>query len=189
MLSAKYKKHFQKFFEPIARVFIKVNPNAITLIGLLWSFFTVLAFYIENLRLALLFLLLTSFCDALDGMVARLSDRVTKFGGYLDSVLDRYSDGMIFLGIMVYLREKYLLIFLAMMGSFMVSYTRAKAETWIDKCDVGVAERGERLLILIIATILANFGINIFIEAIALIVILTHITFIQRMLYTRRFIK
>jgi len=188
MLSAKYRSYADKIIIPIASLLAKLNlsPNVITIAGLILSFFVTISFYYGSLSLALLFLILTSICDVLDGGVARVSGRVTRFGGYFDSVVDRYSDGLIFIGLMLYLREHYSLIFLAMLGSFLVSYTRARAEIFIEKCDVGIAERGERLIILIFATMLANFGVDIYYETLILIALLTHITFIQRMIYAKK---
>ncbi len=188
MLSAKYRSYADKIIIPIASLLAKFNlsPNVITIVGLIFSFFVTISFCYGSLSFALLFLILTSVCDVLDGGVARVSGRVTRFGGYLDSVIDRYSDGLIFIGLMLYLREDYSLVFLAMLGSFLVSYTRARAEIFIEKCDVGMAERGERLIILILTTLLANFGIDLYHDALILIAVLTHITFIQRMIYTKR---
>ncbi len=163
-----------------------VSPNALTFVGLLLSAAAAGAFAHGNLVHALAFMLLASFSDVLDGAVARAQRNVTKFGGYLDSVTDRYADAFILIGIAMYLNGHYILIMVVIMGSILVSYSRARAETMIDKCDVGFAERSERLIILMLATLLAIAGINLFYEALVLLAVLTHLTVLQRMLYTSR---
>ncbi|MEE9565059.1 MAG: hypothetical protein V3V63_05065, partial [Candidatus Hydrothermarchaeaceae archaeon] len=102
------------------------------------------------------------------------------------SVADRYADAFILIGIAMYLNEHHVLIMVVIVGSILVSYSRARAETVIDKCDVGLAERSERLIILMVATLLAIAGVNLFYEALVLLAVLTHLTVLQRILYTRK---
>jgi phosphatidylglycerophosphate synthase len=142
-----------------------------------------------SLAAALLFLLLTGFFDVMDGAVARVTRRVTRFGGFLDSLYDRYSDSAILLGLAVYLDQYYLLIFIVLVGSLMVSYSRSKAENYLQRCDVGIAERAERLIILAAATLVEALGFlprgKVFLAALVILAFLTHLTVLQRALYAR----
>ncbi|AKB31114.1 CDP-diacylglycerol--glycerol-3-phosphate 3-phosphatidyltransferase [Methanosarcina siciliae HI350] len=137
-----------------------------------------------------LLILFSGVFDILDGGVARAKGRITPFGGVLDSVCDRYSDGMMFLGIMtgaIYGRlsfvpflgmEGWLWAGFALIGSFLVSYTRARAESaGCRKLSVGIAERTERMLILALGALSGFLG-----WALVLIAIFSHITIVQRVL-------
>lgn len=186
MLSSKFRRCSDFLVLPLARVVAKsgINPNALTVFGLVCSAAAMGAFAMKEPGYALLMLLLTSFFDVIDGAVARETNRVSRLGGFLDSVSDRYSDFFILLGVMLYLEKYYVLILVVIVGSFLVSYTRAKAELLMPKCDVGIAERAERLLIIIIATFLTVFNVDVFYAALVLLAVLTHVTVIQRVVYT-----
>ncbi|MFB3894484.1 MAG: CDP-alcohol phosphatidyltransferase family protein [Phycisphaerae bacterium] len=115
------------------------------------------------LLLAGALLVLSSACDMLDGAVARLGNKKSRFGAFLDSTLDRYSDFAVYAGIAVYYAwnspANVTFIFLAMMAflnGFMISYTRARAEDIIEKCTVGYWQRGERSAAILIATFAQN---------------------------------
>ncbi len=137
-----------------------------------------------------LLILFSGIFDVLDGGVARAKGRITPFGGVLDSVCDRYSDGLIFLGIIagavngklslspIVQVEGWLWAGYALIGSFLVSYTRARAESaGCQKLSVGIAERTERMIILALG------GISGFLNwALVIIAVLSHITVIQRVL-------
>ncbi|MEK6977300.1 MAG: CDP-alcohol phosphatidyltransferase family protein [Candidatus Hydrothermarchaeota archaeon] len=189
MLSARLRGSSDRIVLPLARVLAKVaSPNAVTAFGLVCSLLATLAFASGALPMAFLFLFLAALADLLDGAVAKASGRVTELGGFLDSVTDRYSDSLILLGLMLYLERYYLLIFMVLTGSLLVSYTRARGELLIPRCEVGVAERAERLLILLVATLLAALGVrgmDPFLWALVLLAILTHLTVLQRVLFTR----
>ncbi len=165
-----------------------LSPNSITFLGLLFSFITALMYVSHNLIFAFVGLLLTSLADVADGAVAKASGKTTRFGGFLDSVADRYSDSFILIGIGIYLGDQYLLVLLALVGTLLVSYTRARAEMEIDRCDVGIGERAERLVILSLATLLVatNTVANALVVALILLVALTHITALQRIWHTYR---
>lgn len=137
-----------------------------------------------------LLILFSGVFDVLDGGVARAKGRITPFGGVLDSVCDRYSDGIIFLGIMAGAINGKLMVLpimgidgwlwsgYALIGSFLVSYTRARAESaGCRKLSVGIAERTERMLILAFGAISGFLG-----WALVLIAVFSHITIIQRVL-------
>jgi CDP-diacylglycerol--glycerol-3-phosphate 3-phosphatidyltransferase len=104
---------------------------------------------------------------------------------------DRYSDSIVLIGIALYLSGHYLLIFIVIVGTLMVSYTRARSEMEIEQCDVGFGERAERLIIIIGATFLetVNSGLNVLYWALVLLAILTHATVAQRIWHTYKVLK
>jgi CDP-diacylglycerol--glycerol-3-phosphate 3-phosphatidyltransferase len=132
-----------------------VNPNLLTFLGFAVTLLGALAFAVGWFRWAAAAIFLSGFLDMLDGQVARRSGRVTPFGAFLDSTLDRYSDIMLYLGLVAHFaiigRFFYVVLAsIAMSSSFMVSFTRARAEALIPTCKVGFMERPERLVLLII---------------------------------------
>lgn len=156
--------------------------------GFLVSISAGLGFAIGNPFAGGCLILFSGIFDILDGGVARAKDIITPFGGVLDSVCDRYSDALMFLGIMygtingklalppIFGVQAWLWTGFALIGSFLVSYTRARAESaGCEKLAIGVAERSERMLILTAGALLGFLG-----WALALITVLTHITIIQR---------
>lgn len=189
MLSAKFRRYSDLIVLPLGRAVAKtgVSPNTLTLIGLLLSVAAAGAFAYGNLVYALVLMALASLSDILDGAVAKARGKVTEFGGFLDSVTDRYSDAFILIGIALYLRQHCVLIMFVIMGSLLVSYSRARAENFIDKCDVGLAERSERLIVLMTVTLIAVIaGVNLFYEALVFLAVITHLTVLHRVLYTQR---
>jgi archaetidylinositol phosphate synthase len=167
---------------------IGLTPNMISAIGIILALLSSIAYakWDENqsyLLLATGLLLLSGFCDALDGVVARLYEQSTPFGGFLDSLLDRYADAAVYAGIIVGGLCDPLWGLAALTNSLLVSYSRAKAEASnIGMESIGVAERAERIIILATATITAFFwqptiAMNI---GISLLAILSALTVIQR---------
>ena len=144
----------------------RVNPNVLTVTGVAINVGCGLLFGFGYFFWAGIILIVANLFDMLDGQVARLSGRVTRFGGFLDSSLDRLSDMVVFIGLMVfYARDTQfhstLNVFLAgaaMMGSVMVSYASARAESLIPKCDVGFLRRPERVVLLIIGALSTHWG-------------------------------
>ena len=143
-----------------------INPNFLTVIGVAINVGCGLLFGWGYFFSAGIVLIVANLFDMLDGQVARLSGRVTQFGGFLDSSLDRLSDMVIFVGLMVfYARDTQfhstLNVFLAgagLMGSVMVSYASARAESLIPKCDVGFLRRPERVVLFIIGALSTHAG-------------------------------
>jgi archaetidylinositol phosphate synthase len=175
--------------EPVARAFARAgfSPNSLTLIGLLIGSVAALLFAKGVPRWAGLTLLVCGIFDAIDGAVARLTGRKTAFGEVLDAVIDRYVDFAIFIGIAygglaeLWGIPSWAWCTLALTGGFMVSYTRARAEAaGSGKLDVGIAERGERLLILAFGGLLNYTHI-----AVALVAVLAHATAIHRLIVAR----
>ncbi len=156
----------------------KVKPNHLTGLGLIFGLLCAYTIYLGNFLISAIFLILSGLMDVLDGALARNKGMVSDFGGFFDSVLDRYVDIAIFfaLGFQV---DWFFAVF-AMSGALMVSYTRARAENIIERCDVGIAERGERLILVFIGLIFPF----ILKWILLLIGILAHITAIHRVIYT-----
>ncbi len=175
--------------EPVARAFARAgfSPNSLTVVGLLIGSVAALLFAKGEPGLAGLTLLICGVFDVIDGAVARVTGRETAFGEVLDAVIDRYVDFVIFIGIIygglaeLWGLPSWAWCTLALTGSFMVSYTRARAEAaGSGKLTVGIAERGERLLILAFGGMLGytNF-------AVALVAVLAHATAIQRLIVAK----
>ena len=145
----------------------KLTPNHVTYGGLLISMLAGLSFIYSPL-LGGVFTLLTGLLDTLDGSLARATGQSKKFGAFLDSVLDRYTELMIYLGIWFYFSRHnadilyFLLLLLILFGSLMVSYTRARAEGLGERCLEGVFQRGERIILLGVAGMVNPF-INLFV--------------------------
>ena len=126
----------------------------------------------------------SGFFDLVDGAVARASNRVTRFGGFFDSVIDRYSDLALYFGLLVYYasinRFFYIVLTaIVMTGSVMISYTRARAENAIPKCKVGFLERPERVVLIIIGALFDRIAPMLWVIA-----ILSNLTVVHRMIYT-----
>ena len=158
-----------------------------------------LGIWLRLLLLAGIVLIVANLFDMLDGQVARLSGRVTRFGGFLDSSLDRLSDMVVFVGLMVfYARDTQfhstLNVFLAgagLMGSIMVSYASARAESLIPKCDVGFLRRPERVVLFIIGALSThpdsnNFFANRMPAVLWVLAVGSYWTFAHRMYHTWR---
>jgi len=158
-----------------------LTPNHLTICGLILSFACFFVFRSGQELLGGILLLVCGFFDVMDGAVARLSGRETAFGGVLDSVVDRYSDFLVLAGMMLGKLTTSLWGLLAILGSFMVSYTRARAEAaGTGKLAVGFAERGERMVILSLFSI---FGLTHY--GVILVAVLANFTAIQRVIVAR----
>lgn len=179
----------RKLVTPIARL-IPFSPNTLTLLGFFVSVAAGVAFALGKSFEGGLLILLSGVFDTLDGGVARATGKITPFGGVLDSVCDRYSDGLMFLGIIagavngrleippVLEVDGWLWAGFALIGSFLVSYTRARAESaGCQKLSIGIAERSERMITLALGALFSFLG-----WALVLIAVFSHITIIQRVL-------
>src|SRR5215213_4348798 len=176
-----------------------INPNILTVIGVSLNVGCGLLFGLGRFFWAGVALVVANLFDMLDGQVARLSGRVTRFGGFLDSSLDRLSDMVVFVGLMVfYARDleshSTLNVFLAgagLMGSVMVSYASARAESLIPKCDVGFLRRPERVVLFIIGALSThpgstNFFANRMPAVLWVLAVGSYWTFAHRMYHTWR---
>jgi len=166
----------------------KITPDQLTILGFLVN--CAVAYFIAEGRLSYLMtgilIWVAGFFDALDGSVARIQGRVTAFGNFFDSVLDRYSDSVIYLGILAQFlgsgKTGYVvLVAVAMIGSLAVSYTRAKAESLDLECEVGLMPRAVRVVILG-----ASFCVGQVFWGLLMIAVFSHLTVLQRILYVRK---
>ena len=171
----------------------RISPNALTFIGLLINIGCGVLYGYGMFFKAGLLMIVANVFDMLDGQVARLRGRVTRFGGFFDSVMDRYSDIIVFVGIMVFYArdtEKHSTLLvaltgLALVGSVMVSYSRARAESLDIACKVGFLERPERVVLLIIGSLTeigpaANPFLHKMPQVLWVLAILSHWTVVHR---------
>lgn len=164
-----------------------LTPNALTAIGLVLNLLVAAVIASGRLQAGGALLLIASGFDMLDGAVARASGTVTKFGGFLDSTIDRYSESVVYGGVLVYLlgtqdfRVGSLLVFVATAGSLLISYARARAEAAGFKASVGLLARPERVLILAIGLLTGYL-----IPALWILAIGTHLTVVTRMAHVWR---
>src|SRR5215472_12700303 len=162
----------------------RIHPNVLTFLGLLINVWAAFLFSKGRFRWAALVVIAAGLFDMVDGRVARATDRVTRFGGFFDSVLDRYSDLAVFMGLLVFYasinRFFYIVLTaIVMTGSVMVSYTRARAECSIPKCKVGFLERPERVVLIIIGALSGRMA-----PVLWVIAVLSNLTVMHRMIYT-----
>lgn len=166
-----------------------LTPNSVTIIGfflsILSSFLYILSKFDHILiSVAASVFLLSGFCDILDGSLAILYSEETTFGGFLDSLLDRYSDSFVICGIIVGGLCDLRWGLLALIGSILVSYARARAEVEkIRMISIGLAERAERILIICAASFFTFVNRGALAYGIVLLALLTNFTVLQRMLH------
>lgn len=178
MISAKLGHILDVPLSPIAKR-IPLSPNFLTITGFIIT--TISALIIpENLRLGGILIIVGGLFDFLDGLVARTQGKVSKFGAFLDSLLDRYADALLFIAISWYFTQRsnpigsYLCLG-TLVGAFLISYARARAESLGKSCHTGILERPERIILLSFATITGWL-----IPVLWIMLVLTHITVIQR---------
>lgn len=165
----------------------RIHPNALTFIGLVINIWAAFLFAQGHFRAAAAVVIGAGLFDMVDGRVARATDRVTRFGGFFDSVLDRYSDLAVFMGLLVYYasinRFFYIVLTaIVMTGSVMVSYTRARAEALIGTCKVGFMERPERIVLVILGALFYQWGVMA--PVLWVLAVLSTITVVHRIQYT-----
>lgn len=162
----------------------KIHPNALTFIGLLINIYAAVLLAQGRFMAAGFVIVGAGIFDMVDGRVARETNQVTRFGGFFDSVLDRYSDLALLMGLLVYYanigRNFYVVLTAVVMtASVMISYTRSRAENTIPKCKVGFLERPERIVLFIIGALFDRMA-----PVLWVIAVLGNITVIHRMMYT-----
>jgi archaetidylinositol phosphate synthase len=186
----KVRPHFQRFINPIASK-IGLHPNILTIIGLLVSLCAAYAFSQKSLLLGGLLILLSGFFDVIDGAVARNNNTKSKFGGFLDSTCDRFADAFIIIGIIYGGYVDWFWGILALLASLSVSYVRARAEVEGIRCDVGIAERAERLFIILGGAFIGYFTNPHLVMSLAilLVVILGYVTVLQRVYHSWKELK
>jgi len=187
-----------RFKEQVQRILVReaellhrigLKPNHVSAVGVLFGFLAGYFYWSSQdfpmfLIFASISYLVSGLFDALDGVVARLHGETTAFGGYLDSLLDRYVDAFVLVAIMSAGLCNVFLGSVALVGSFLVSYTRAKAEAAGTKMEtIGLAERAERIIILTFAGFAAFFYLEALNLGIAVLGVLTNFTVLQRTLH------
>jgi len=187
VLSAKLGHFLDTPLNRIAKK-IPLSPNTLSIAGFLVTVIAALMIP-RNIRLGGILILIGGILDLLDGVVARTKGQVTKFGAFLDSVLDRYSDAFIFVAISWYFLKKENLIGIlislgTLTGAFLISYTRARAEGLGHACHIGIMERPERIILLGFATITGWL-----LPVLWIMLIFTHITVLQRIYHVWKAIK
>ena len=177
---------------PVVQLLAKlpITPNAITWVGFLVNVGAAVLIIAGHLFAAGFVVLFAGFFDILDGALARSTNRITQFGGVLDSTLDRLAEAVLLLGILVlYAKEQLvveiIVVGLALVGSLLVSYVRARAEAIGLECQVGLFTRTERVIVLALGLLLSQIDYAL-IVALSIIVVFSFLTVGQRLLYVWR---
>ena len=183
------------FTEPIVTVLVKTHltPNAVTCLGLLITIAAAVLISLNHAFAAGFVVLFAGLFDMLDGALARRTNKVTKFGGVLDSTLDRVSEAAVLIGIAVLYANRHstwgvALAGITLISSQLVSYIRAKAEALNINCEIGIFTRPERVVILSVGLLLTKFD-NVLLIALAIIAALSFFTAGQRLFFVRKKIK
>ncbi len=209
-LSDRNRERYLKLIDPLADLFARfhVHPNILSLMGLLFSGIAAILYGTGSFFWAAWIVVLAGTCDVLDGQLARFTGKTSRFGAFFDSTLDRFSEVFIFLGLAWYFSGGHisfavmggetssirspvavLFIVLAIGGSFMVSYTRARAEALGLECKIGFMQRPERMVLLIIGSLLAALpavGLWMMKGCLFLLALLSNFTALQRMIHVKK---
>lgn len=198
MLTSWARRFFKGFLESVARFFqrLGVSPNQLSLAGLLLQAAVAVVISLGYLPLGGLLLIFSSIFDAFDGTLARLTGRSSRFGAFFDATLDRYAEALVLFGLLIYYtglletNTQVLLIYAAIVGSLLVSYTRAKAESLGIQCTEGILTRAERVALLVIGLLLAGWQPiaalpDVLTIVLWLLAILSNVTAVQRIVAVR----
>ncbi|HKQ64722.1 MAG TPA: transglycosylase SLT domain-containing protein [Methylomirabilota bacterium] len=185
----RYREPVRSWIDPIGLALYRrfhLRPNHLTLLGLGVSLLAATFFCAGHIRKGGLLLILAGLCDFFDGSLARASGQVSSFGAFLDSVIDRYSDLVVLLAIVVLyaqvpLTRGAIVAMAGLIGSMMVSYTKARAESIGVRCTVGIMERPERMICLI-----AGALFDLLEPALWVLAVLSNLTALQRIAFTWR---
>lgn len=199
LISARVREWFLSAIRPIPAALVRrgIHPNAVTTLGFIVTTSAGLAFFLGHVRIGGALILLGGLFDILDGQVARASNQVSLFGSFYDSTLDRMSEIVVFLGIfslyggghpdfpypwMVYT------VALAMAGSLMISYTRARAEALGIDCKVGLMQRPERVVLTGVSALMFGGAWNglVLTWVLLMMAALTNFTAFQRIVWVYR---
>ena len=196
MLNKYARAFFTAIFTPIARLLLRlrVSPDAVTVVGTAGVTFGALWFYPRGeLWWGTLFITAFVFTDLLDGTMARMSGRTSSWGAFLDSTLDRIGDAAIFSGLILYFTGRgdhdlnAALALACLILGFVVSYAKARAESLGFTCDVGIAERADRLVATLVTTGFVGLFLPMWVltTVLALLAVASLITVFQRILTVR----
>ena len=194
----KLKQKVQQMLSSEAKAAHKIGltPNIVTIMGFVLASLAAIAYGIVNqdppllLLLAVILLMASGFCDTLDGILARTYQQASVFGGFLDSLLDRYADVFVLAGIIISGASNLIAGLAALSSSLMVSYSRARAEAAGIKMEsIGLAERPERIIILAAASVFAIFWLPALNIGVTIIAVLATFTVLQRGLHVYKSLK
>ncbi len=207
ILGVKNRERYLKCISPVVALFARagIHPHVLTLSGFVISLLAGISYAKGSFFWGACFLILAGVCDTLDGQIARLTHKQSRFGAFFDSTLDRYSDLFPFAGMAYYFSGgrglldplppedpsplTIIAIIMAIAGSFMVSYTRARAEALGVDCKSGIMQRPERITLLIIGSLLGALpvvGVVLIKTTLVILAVTTNATAVSRMLHTRR---
>jgi CDP-diacylglycerol---glycerol-3-phosphate 3-phosphatidyltransferase len=192
-VTAKLGVLLSPLLDGLVKALAHVSADVLTMTGLLLTGVACAVFAASGgpgyaspalLRLGGVIALVAAVFDMLDGRVARIRGRGTKFGAFLDSTMDRYADMLLYMGLLIlYARLErtglMVLVWVAAFGSFMTSYARARAESLIPRCPVGLLERPERVVLIIAGALL-----NKMVAVLWIVAVLSNLTAVQRIVYT-----
>jgi CDP-diacylglycerol--glycerol-3-phosphate 3-phosphatidyltransferase len=186
-----YKAPLHRLFDPVARLLLRMGarPNHLTVLGLGVSVAAAYVLSVGRLRGGAALLAVAGLFDFFDGSVARLAGSESDYGAFLDSVVDRYSDVAVLLGLLVYYQTGgdttgAVLTMATLAGTVMTSYTKARAQSIGVRCDIGIIERPERLIALI-----TGGTFHLLTPVMALLPGRTTVTALQRIIYTRKIVR
>ena len=185
LLPENVQNHFIGLLTPLIDRLTRwgIHPNAFTLMGFVLTLAAAVALYKAHLRIGGLLILAGGLCDCIDGNLARAMGKTSRFGALFDSTIDRYSEFVIFLGILAYCLAHHdgltaVVAFLALCGSIMVSYSRARAESLGFEARAGLMQRPERIVLLGLAALIHPVAFKLVIWMVA---ILANLTALQRL--------
>lgn len=188
----KLRKSLTSTLEILTQPLQPLPPDLITILGLIASLIAAY-YYLQATRISILlgalFLIISGYFDVADGFIAKKKQTSTKFGALLDSVADRYADAAIIAALILGGLAQPLIGIIALVGFLLVSYVRARAASLgVEMATIGLAERAERLIILIGASLIAGLigPLGVMGLAVILLAILTHFTVVQRLIYAQR---
>lgn len=194
----KLKQKVQQALSSEAKVAHKIGltPNRVTIIGFALALLAAASYTVTTqtqttwLLVAVIFLMASGFCDTLDGILARTYQQASIFGGYLDSILDRFADAFVLAGIIISGTCNLIAGIAALASSLMVSYSRARAEAAGIKMEsIGIAERPERIIILAVTSLTAIFWFPALNIGIIVIAIVASFTVLQRGVHVYRTLR
>ncbi len=185
LIPQRLQDRYMRLIAPLVRLFTRwgVSPNSLTAAGVIITFLAAIAFFLQNPRWGGFLVLLGGLCDSIDGSLARNSGKASRFGALLDSSVDRYAEFAMLFGIGAFflLTRDYVssaATFLALCGSFMVSYTRARAESLGFTAKVGIMQRPERIVFLGAGALIHPVALQI---AIWMVAVFSNYTALQRL--------
>lgn len=184
----KLREKYQKAMYPVGKTAgrLGLSPNLTSLLSVVVAGLAGLFFFSHNLVWGTIFIALSGALDMIDGAVARATGKASRFGTVLDHVLDRYAEFLMMLGIIGGGYVGWYWGLFSLFGMAMASYTRAKAESvGVERCEVGLAERQEKLIILMMGAIGSVFYQGALELASIIVGLLSHITVVQRLTYAR----